>query len=309
MIILSNNDRNDIVNDLNLILSQSKLLTKFPELFLNKNNSHNFLKIDVNNDSDQKLSKEQIEGLIKIYKTLAMNVISKFILSTFSQSLDVKTIPRMKKMVYNKKFYSYIENNINNILEKHPNYLPCSFSEFKETLPYERFLSRFKDKTNKERIIQIGKISIDWLLDIKIIPLMIKCLLRVSKVPIPINEYQKLYNIIIQILNPFIKTLLNGIGISFNTGTLNNKLFTFKKFILEAGIELSPKGFRLVNLRVYFFKIEDNDKNLISVQIPNPPIEIYNIPDKKIDENLKQFLAMNNKELKKELYLINNGGK
>ena len=31
--------------------------------------------------------------------------------------------------------------------------------------------------------------------------------------------------------------------------------------------------------------------------------------DKKIDENLKQFLAMNNKELKKELYLINNGGK
>ena len=69
MIILSNNDRNDIVNDLNLILSQSKLLTKFPELFLNKNNSHNFLKIDVNNDSDQKLSKEQIEELIKIYKT------------------------------------------------------------------------------------------------------------------------------------------------------------------------------------------------------------------------------------------------
>ena len=213
MIILSNNDRNDIVNDLNLILSQSKLLTKFPELFLNKNNSYNFLKM--NNGNDQKLSKEQLEELVKIYKTLAMNVISKFILSTFSQSLDVKTIPKMKKMVYNKNFYSYIENNINNILEKHPNYLPCSFSEFKETLPYERFLSRFKDKTNKERIIQIGKISIDWLLDIKIIPLMIKCLLRVSKVPIPVNEYQKLYNIIIQILNPFIKTLLNGIGISF----------------------------------------------------------------------------------------------
>ena len=98
MIILSNNDRNDIVNDLNLILSQSKLLTKFPELFLNKNNSHNFLKIDVNNDNGQQLSKEQIEELIKIYKTLAMNVISKFILSTFSQSLDVKTIPKMKKM-------------------------------------------------------------------------------------------------------------------------------------------------------------------------------------------------------------------
>lgn len=307
MLILSNNDRNDIVNDLNLILSQSKLLTKFPELFSYNNNSYKFLTMNI--DNDQKLSKEQLEELVKIYKTLAMNVISKFILSTFSQSLDAKTIPKMKKMVYNKKFYTYIENNINHILEKHSNYLPCSFSEFKETLPYERFLSRFKDKTNKERIIQFGKITIDWLFDIKIIPLMIKCLIRVSRVPIPVDEYEKLYNIIIQILNPFIKTMLNGIGISFNTGTLNNKLFTFKKFILEAGIELSPKGFRLVNLRVYFFKMEDDDKNLISVQIPNPPIEIYNIPDKKIDENLKQFLSMNNKELKKELCLINNGGK
>lgn len=306
MIILSNNDRNDIVNNLKLILTQSKLLTKFPEVFSYNNNSYNFLLM---NNSNQKLSKEQIEEIIKVYKILAMNVISKFILSTFSQSLDAKTIPKMKKMVYNKKFYTYIENNINHILEEHSNYLPCSFSEFKETFAYERFLSRFKDKTNKERIIQIGKISIDWLFDIKIIPLMVECLIRVSRVPIPIKEYENLYNIIIQILNPFIKTILNGIGISFNTGTLNNKLFTFKKYILEAGIELSPKGFRLVNLRVYFFKIKNNDKDLISVQIPNPPIEIYDIPDKKIDENLKQFLSMNNKELKKELCLINNGGK
>ena len=42
MLILSNNDRNDIVNDLNLILSQSKLLTKFPELFSYNNNSYKF---------------------------------------------------------------------------------------------------------------------------------------------------------------------------------------------------------------------------------------------------------------------------
>ena len=81
MLILSNNDRNDIVNDLNLILSQSKLLTKFPELFSYNNNSYKFLTMNI--DNDQKLSKEQLEELVKIYKTLAMNVISKFILSTF----------------------------------------------------------------------------------------------------------------------------------------------------------------------------------------------------------------------------------
>lgn len=240
------------------------------------------------------LSSNDKKELRRFAEVAALAMLINFIYSAFEGILTKKLMSKLEKKVKNKRLCKYLDWQVSQILDQHPDYIPCSMYEFKQTYGYERMLSQFKDKSKIGVLKQIGKVSLNLLFDKKIGPEIIKFLLTLNIIPIPKIILQASSGVILKIFLPVIKTVLNGVGISWNSGTLGNKLFNFKHYVFEAGLELAPVGLRIVNIKVYFFK--GVEKTLISVPIPNPPDSVYTIPKKDIRENIRRFSLMNSKE-------------
>lgn len=240
------------------------------------------------------LSSNDKKELRRFAEVAALAMLINFIYSAFEGILTKKLISKLEKKVKNRRLCKYLDWQVSQILDQHPDYIPCNMYEFKQTYGYERMLSQFKDKSKIGVLKQIGKVSLNLLFDKKIGPEIFKFLLTLNIIPIPKIILQASSGVILKIFLPVIKTVLNGVGISWNSGTLGNKLFSFKHYVFEAGLELAPVGLRIVNIKVYFFK--GVEKTLISVPIPNPPDSVYTIPKKDIRENIRRFSLMNSKE-------------
>ena len=240
------------------------------------------------------LTPDNKKELRRFAEVAALSLLINFVTSAFVGILTKKLTSKLEKKVKNRRLCRYLDWQVSQILEQHPDYIPCSMYEFKQTYGYERMASQFKDKSKIEVLKQIGKVSLNLLFDKKIGPEIIKFLLTLNIIPIPKILLQASSGVIMNLFVPVIKTVLNGVGISWNSGTLGNKLFSFKHYVFEAGLELAPVGLRIVNIKVYFFK--GVEKTLISVQIPNPPDSVYTIPKKEIRENIRRFSLMNSKE-------------
>lgn len=261
-----------------------ELRKKMPEVFEAAKKTNKNILLTSNNKKE----------LRKFAEVAALSLIVNFISSAFVGILTKKLSSKLEKKVKNRRLCKYLDWQVSQILEQHPDYIPCNMYEFKQTYGYERMLSQFKDKSKIKVLKQIGKVSLNLLFDKKIGPEIIKYLLTLNIIPIPKILLQASSGIIMKLFVPVIKTVLNGVGISWNSGTLGNKLFSFKYYVFEAGLELAPVGLRIVNIKVYFFK--GVEKTLISVPIPNPPDSIYTIPKKEIRENIKRFSLMTPKE-------------
>lgn len=240
------------------------------------------------------LSSNDKKELRRFAEVAALAMLINFIYSAFEGILTRKLMSKLEKKVKNRRLCKYLDWQVAQILEQHPDYIPCNMYEFKQTFGYERMLSQFKDKSKIEVLKQVGKVSLNLLFDKKIGPEIIQFLLTLNIIPIPKIILQASSGVILKIFLPVIKTVLNGFGVSWNSGTLGNKLFSFKHYVFEAGLELAPVGLRIVNIKVYFFK--GVEKTLISVSIPNPPDSVYTIPKKDIRENIRRFSLMNSKE-------------
>lgn len=240
------------------------------------------------------LTTDNKKELRRFAEVAALSILINFVTSAFVGILTKKLTSKLEKKVKNRRLCRYLDWQVSQILEQHPDYIPCSMYEFKQTYGYERMASQFKDKSKIEVLKQIGKVSLNLLFDKKIGPEIIKFLLTLNIIPIPKILLQASSGVIMNLFVPVIKTVLNGVGISWNSGTLGNKLFSFKHYVFEAGLELAPVGLRIVNIKVYFLK--GIEKTLISVQIPNPPDSVYTIPKKEIRENIRRFSLMNSKE-------------
>lgn len=240
-------------------------------------------------------NKKELNSLVEI---VALNILINFATSAFIGLITKKSMSILEKRVKNKQFCDYLDNKMIEILKEHPDYIPCNNYEFKQTMKYEQYISRFKDKNFKENIKQSGKVLINILFDKKIGPQFIKFLLTLGILPIPEIVLKTSSNAIIKFLTPLLKSSLNIFGISINSGTLGNKLFVYNNYVYEAGVEFSPVGLRVVNIRAYFFKGEN--KSLVSVQIPNPPDSIFIRPKKEIKKNISKYFLMDSKERFKE---------
>lgn len=240
-------------------------------------------------------NKKELNSLVEI---VALNILINFATSAFIGLITKKSMSILEKRVKNKQFCDYLDNKMIEILKEHPDYIPCNNYEFKQTMKYEQYISRFKDKNFKENIKQSGKVLINILFDKKFGPQFIKFLLTLGILPIPEIVLKTSSNAIIKFLTPLLKSSLNIFGISINSGTLGNKLFVYNNYVYEAGVEFSPVGLRVVNIRAYFFKGEN--KSLVSVQIPNPPDSIFIRPKKEIKKNISKYFLMDSKERFKE---------
>ena len=261
-----------------------------------------YIKYYLNNKNFINLNDNKIR--YKLIETICVNIFIKFIISSCSGFLKKKSLFELKKKITNKNFCYYLDNQISEILKKNPNYTTCNAYEFSKTFKYEQFLSKFKDKKLKDNSKQLGKIVLDNLIDKLFGPKFIKFLLSLKILPIPDIVLKTSSNALIKFFTPFLKYFANVYGLSLNTGNLGSKLYHYNNCVFESGLEFGPNGLRITNIRAYFLKFNGTKKELVSVQIPNPPDSIFSKPVNEIKNDITKLSLMNHNELSKEIKQI-----
>ena len=109
--------------------------------------------------------------------------------------------------------------------------------------------------------------------------------------------------------NKPIKILLSSIGVSLKLGSIDHQIVTFEGKCMHMGLDLSPNGFRIVNVELYSFVGKGDNKKLIMTKIPDPPEELYKPTKYDVLEFLKKYPANTIDGIKTEMReLVNNEG-
>ena len=199
-------------------------------------------------------------------------------------------ITTMRKNIHNKRIYDYFKSYIDDIYKKNPTYRPLTQDEYKDTSFLEKFKAHFRKRSKEQILTDISKQALDATLDISLLPLL------AAKLSINLPLF-----ILLIAFNKPVKILLSAIGISLKLGTIDHQLVTFEGKCMHMGLDLSPNGFRIVNVELYSFEGEGKNKKLIMSNIPDPPEELYRATKVDVMEFLKQYPANTLSGIKSEI--------
>ena len=199
-------------------------------------------------------------------------------------------ITTMRKTIHNKRIYDYFKSHIDDIYKKNPTYRPLTQDEYKDTSFIEKFKAHFRKRSKEQILTDISKQALDATLDISLLPLL------AAKLSINLPLF-----ILLIAFNKPVKILLSAIGISLKLGTIDHQLVTFEGKCMHMGLDLSPNGFRIVNVELYSFEGEGKNKKLIMSNIPDPPEELYRVTKVDVMEFLKQYPANTLSGIKSEI--------
>ena len=207
-------------------------------------------------------------------------------------------ITTMRKTISNEKMYNYFKSHIDEVYAKNPSYRPISKEEYENTNLFQKFAAHFRKRSKDQILTDISKQALDVTLDIHLLPLL------ATKLAISLPMFVLLFA-----FNKPIKILLSSIGISLKLGSIDHQIVTFEGKCMHMGLDLSPNGFRIVNVELYSFVGKGDNKKLIMTKIPDPPEELYKPTKSDVLEFLKKYPANTIDGIKTEMReLVNNEG-
>lgn len=230
-----------------------------------------------------KLPPEKQKAL-KVLFAITVKLIVGHIIRTFVDvNLSKFTIKTLTQTMNNKKLVDFLRNEINSVYEKHPTYKKCSAEEFKETTLFNYMAAEWRDKTEKEIAKNIGKKAIDDAITV----------LFARGIPIPGSS----------VLAIPVKMMLTYIGVNIGIGSVYTIAFELDGSTISVGVNYTRIGFTLTDLKLYCFK--DSSK-LVSVELKEPPKDIYKLDIDTAKEILKKYGANDKLDsLKKEVQKLN----
>ena len=147
---------------------------------------------------------------------------------------------------------------------------------------FERFAANFRDKKKGEVAFLIGRETLDSILDFLVLP---------GFVP----SYRHL---MIAFGTP-IKMALSLFGLSLKLGTVYRMVLTFEGKCVHMGLDLSPRGFRIVDLQLYSYKMPGH--KMVTTFLPEIPDDLY-LPSKyDLIDFFEKYPAKTIKDIKSEV--------
>ena len=192
-----------------------------------------------------------------------------FLINRFADmKLSKFTINKLSNNMKNKKFVKHLQQEIQGVYKKHPNYSPCNESQFKKTPIYNYMLAEYRDKTSEEVLKKVSIKSFDILIGVIVSDL----------VPLPGSN---LLAIPIRAALTYAGVRLNGLGSIYHLVTdLGGQ-------VMKMDLILAKDGFRLSNMAIFCF---NKESNLIQVDIKDPPYDTYKMTTKEAKEILNKYI-------------------
>lgn len=227
---------------------------------------------DIHTLNMNNMTPEKAEKIARIRKAIrAMSlVIAKIIIGSIVEkfvdnkvnNFAIKVIAKKKE---NENLIKFLNKEITEVYNKHPEYKTCTLEQFKKTSIYEYIVSEWRDKNINEIALQARKHAFNSAI----------MAFLAEAIPIPGST----------ILMYPIKAALHYLG--FNIGTsITELIISFNSHCLSMGINLRPIGYILNNITLYSFK----DKNkLVATNLKDPPEDLYKITNEDAKRILKKY--------------------
>jgi hypothetical protein len=188
-------------------------------------------------------------------------------------------VNKLDKHFHNGKLTDWLDNQIQSVYDKNPDYQPLSIEEFKKTSIWQRNVAEWRDKTKKQVIRRLTKRSLTIILFI-----------LVGKIP---TMYSTFFAIPTRLV-------LAYLGVRLAVGSINTMVVSHNGNSVIIGLSLTRYGFELNNLELFVRR--KSDGKIVRVELPDVPKEIYALTK----EDIKEFEKENKSEdqVKKELAVI-----
>lgn len=216
----------------------------------------------VNNQQPQ-MSKS--EAAVIVVKFTAKILLGFFLSYFINLKLSEFTVNVVRENQKNKRLFKYINDKIDLVYKKHPDYTPCSAKQFKETPIYNYMLAEWRDKTAKENAKLLAYKSINNMITVII----------GENIPVPGSF----------VLAVPVKMVLSYCGVRGVISSLYNIALEIDGNTLSFGVDFRPDGFLLTNIILYTFKGD----TMIGTYLPDPPEYLYHITKRDIDEVLDKY--------------------
>lgn len=223
---------------------------------------------------------EAVKTIVAVASKLFIGHFITIFVDTKLSEFAVRTIHKHKR---NKPLFDFIQNQVDNVYRKHPDYTACNAKQFMKTSIFDYFLSEWRDKTNKERAKLFAYRSIDNAISIIVS----------ETIPLPCSS----------LLAVPIKMALVYCGCDIGLGSVYNIAVELDGNTLAFGVNYKPVGFTLSNILLYTFNKEGK---LIANPIKDPPEKLYKITKDDANKILEKFGDTSDlSTLKKEVKRIN----
>ena len=233
-------------------------------------------------------------------------------------AFDRFSIGKIQQSLHNKELIEYLDKQVEEVYQKHPNYRRCTREEFNKSSLFNYFMSEFRDKKAKDIAKQVGKEFIDKAIEYNLIPFILDktfTKLDIGRVYGPINPYTK-QRIVGNMVNKGtikslkylfsrpLKILASRHGLSMMLGSVYEQAIMYNGTIVFIGLEWSPTGFRFVNMRV--LSVKENGK-LVQTPIKNPPPNLFKPSKESWATIIKRVARIPKKQIQKEMDKVGRG--
>lgn len=209
---------------------------------------------------------EKIRQAIKNMSLVIGKIVIGMIIERFvDNKVNNFALKVIKNSESNKGLTDFIDNEIERIRTKHPEYKRCTMEQFKNTSIFNYVISEWRDKDTREIAIQARKHIFDS---------AIAAILG-EGIPIPGST----------VLMYPIKAALQYMGLDIGS-SITELIVNYRTHCLSMGIHLRPIGYVLNNIILYSFK--ENGK-LVASNLKDPPEDLYKINHNEAKKILNKY--------------------
>jgi hypothetical protein len=210
---------------------------------------------------------------------------SKLIISQFLYMMMVKKMDSYGAYILNKNrknqaMIDSIQQEVDKVYIKRPDYKPCSLESFSKTSLWKRITAKYRDKTAKDIAELVG-----WKTLNMAVTSAVRYLWR--------SPFSKL-------LVPPVRVMLAYAGMPFGYGTVANLAISIDggKNTIGISLDFKPDGFRIVTLVLFTW---GKDRRLIQTKLTPPPYKTYKLTTKDAKEIITDYQTGDLDQYKEEM--------
>lgn len=213
------------------------------------------------------LPEERVFILKRVLFLTAKMILGKFIVTFTDTQLSKFAMNKLTKNFHNKQLVGFLEDEIDKVFKKHPDYLRCNGKQFTDTPIFNYMFAEWRDKTIDENAKLLGVKALDSLITAIV----------TNAVPLPGSS----------VLAIPLKMVLTYCGFRLGQiGSLSNIVVDLNGNAISMGLIITPTGFRITDTRLYCFK---PNGDLIAIPLQDPPDRAYKLTVKDAKGILKDY--------------------